>query len=182
MTRISQERFSRKSCWVYTHGNVTQRTMSRDYMSYLAWFHLCVGPAEISEIAVNRDVFCVLLGLLRTRPSPEKKRVCKWLQRRFTCICALRKINACHNQPGNEHDKSFKRVWDITTLSFSRCVTPSHYPLLHFSWSATSGLRRPSQLTMRNKPRGFFRSGCCNWPMAAQRVNLSVAPNHYCRA
>jgi len=51
--------------------------MFRDYMSYLAWSHLCVGPAEISEIAVNRDVFRVLLGLLRTRPSPEKKRVCK---------------------------------------------------------------------------------------------------------
>jgi len=43
---------------------VCPRTRWRDYISDLAWYRLDVKPAEVSEIAVDRDVFRVLLGLL----------------------------------------------------------------------------------------------------------------------
>jgi len=36
--------------------------------------HLGVEPAELSEIAVDREVFPILLRLLFLRPSLEKKR------------------------------------------------------------------------------------------------------------
>jgi len=42
-------------------------------MSDLAWYRLSVEPAELFEIAVDRDVFRVLLMLLHLSPSPEEK-------------------------------------------------------------------------------------------------------------
>jgi len=48
-----------------------------DYISDLAWSRLGVEPAELSEIAVDREVFQVLLGLLPSRPSLEEKRARK---------------------------------------------------------------------------------------------------------
>jgi len=44
-----------------------------DYISDLAWSRLGVEPAEVSGIAVDRDVFQAL-GQLSPRPSLEEKR------------------------------------------------------------------------------------------------------------
>jgi len=55
------------------------RTRSSDNISDLAWPHLGVEPAELSEIAVDREVFRAVLGLLPPRPSPGEKRVWKWM-------------------------------------------------------------------------------------------------------
>jgi len=60
---------------VYTTGKRPRgrpRTRWRDYTSDLAWSRLGVDPAELSEIAVDREVFRVLLGLL-LRDSPQGK-------------------------------------------------------------------------------------------------------------
>jgi len=48
------------------------RTMWRDYIFNPAWSRLGVEPQELSEIAVGREVFRVLLGLLPLRLSPRK--------------------------------------------------------------------------------------------------------------
>jgi len=55
------------------------RTRWRDYISDLARSRLGVEPAELSEIAVDREVFWVLLELLPPRFSPKEKRVQNWL-------------------------------------------------------------------------------------------------------
>jgi len=47
-------------------------TRWRDNISDLAWSRLGVEPAEISEIAVDREVFRVLLGCC-PRDSPQRK-------------------------------------------------------------------------------------------------------------
>ena len=56
----------------------------RDYISDLAWSRLGMEPAELSEIAVDREVFRVLLGLLPPRLSPKEKRTRKWMNE---CVC-----------------------------------------------------------------------------------------------
>jgi len=48
------------------------RTSWIDYIFDLAWSRLGVAPAELSEIAVDREVFPVLLGLLPPRPFQEE--------------------------------------------------------------------------------------------------------------
>jgi len=48
---------------------VCPRTKWRDYISDLAWSRLGVEPAELSEIAVDRDVFWALLWLKAPRLS-----------------------------------------------------------------------------------------------------------------
>ena len=53
------------------------RTRWNDHISNLDWSHLGVEPAELSEIAENRGVFRVLLGLLPWLPFSDKKRVCQ---------------------------------------------------------------------------------------------------------
>jgi len=53
------------------------RTSWRDYTSDFAWSVLGVEPAELSKIAVDREVFWVLLGLLPLQHSPEEERVWK---------------------------------------------------------------------------------------------------------
>jgi len=45
----------------------------RDYIFDLAWSGLDVDPAELCEIAVDREVFRVLLGLLPPRLTPKGK-------------------------------------------------------------------------------------------------------------
>ena len=45
------------------------RTRWRDFITDLAWSRLCVETAELSEIAVDREVFQVLLWML---PPPEQ--------------------------------------------------------------------------------------------------------------
>jgi len=44
-----------------------------DYISDPAWSRLGVEPAELSEIAVDREVFQVPLGLLPSRLVPNEK-------------------------------------------------------------------------------------------------------------
>jgi len=56
---------------------VCPRTKWRDYMSDLAWARLGVEPAELSETAVDCEVYRVLLGLLPPRLSRKKKRARK---------------------------------------------------------------------------------------------------------
>jgi len=58
---------------------VRLRTRWRDYISNLAWSCLGVEPAVLSEIAVDHEVFRVLLGWLPSRLSPKKKRARKWV-------------------------------------------------------------------------------------------------------
>jgi len=43
-----------------------------DYISNLAWYHLGVEQAELPEIALDREVFRVLLVLLPPRLFPRK--------------------------------------------------------------------------------------------------------------
>ena len=52
---------------------VCPRSRWRDYISDLARYRLDVEPAELSEIAVDREVFRVLLGLLSLRRFPLRK-------------------------------------------------------------------------------------------------------------
>jgi len=56
---------------------VRPRTGWSDYISGLALSRHGVESAEQSEIAVDREVFCVLLGLLPLRLSPKEKRARK---------------------------------------------------------------------------------------------------------
>ena len=49
-----------------------------DYISDLAWSRLGVEPAELSKIAVDCEVYRVLLGLLPPRLSPKEKLARKW--------------------------------------------------------------------------------------------------------
>jgi len=42
-------------------------------ISDLAWFRLGLEPAELSEIAVDREVFQVLLGMLPPRSTLPRK-------------------------------------------------------------------------------------------------------------
>jgi len=53
---------------------VCPRTRWLDYITDLAWSRLGVEPAELSELADDREVLQVLLGLLPSRPSPKEKR------------------------------------------------------------------------------------------------------------
>jgi len=48
------------------------RSRWRDYISGLAWSRLGVDPAELSEIAIDCEVFWVVLGLLPPRLSQRK--------------------------------------------------------------------------------------------------------------
>jgi len=61
-------------------------------------------------------------------------------------------------------------------VQFRRCV--SFYSLLYIFRSVTSGLRRPSPLTLGRGPRGDFRSECCTGgeSMSASRVNCYFLP------
>jgi len=72
MTRMQQETSCRPHPPQESGPEVAPRTRWSDYISDLAWFHLGVEPAELSEILVDRDVLRVLLGLLSPRPSPEE--------------------------------------------------------------------------------------------------------------
>ena len=49
-------------------------------ISNLGWSRLVVEPAELSEIAVDRAVFQVLLWMLPPQPSLEEKRTWKWMK------------------------------------------------------------------------------------------------------
>jgi len=68
-----------KPCWS-TRKRARRRPRPRwsNCISDLAWSSLGVEPAELSEIAVDCDVFRVLLVLLPPRPSREEKRAWKW--------------------------------------------------------------------------------------------------------
>ena len=57
--------------------------LSKDQVEWLhlrpAWSRLGVEPAELSEIAVECEVFRFFLGLLPPRFSPKEKRAQKWV-------------------------------------------------------------------------------------------------------
>ena len=72
VTRMSQERLARQVLLATPAGKRPRgrpRTRWRDYISDLAWSSLGVEPAELSEIAVDREVFKVFLGMLSPPPS-----------------------------------------------------------------------------------------------------------------
>jgi len=77
VSRMSQERVARHVLLATPPGKRSRgrpRARWNDYISDLAWSRLDVEPAKLSEIAVDREVFRVLLGLLPPRPSSEEKR------------------------------------------------------------------------------------------------------------
>jgi len=53
------------------------RTRWRDHISILAWSRLAVEPAELSDIAVDCEVFRVLLGLLPPKFTPKENQARK---------------------------------------------------------------------------------------------------------
>jgi len=57
---------------------VWPKTEWRNYISDLAWSHLGVELAELSDIAVDCEVFWVLQGLQAPRLSQKEKRARKW--------------------------------------------------------------------------------------------------------
>jgi len=82
VSRISQERLARQVLLATHRGKQPRglpRTRWRDYISGLAWSCLGVGRGDLSEIAVDREVFRVLLGLLYPQPFPKEKRARKWM-------------------------------------------------------------------------------------------------------
>ena len=58
-----------------------QKRRWNGYTFDLAWSRLGVEPRKLSEIAENREVFWLLLGLLPPRPSPEESG--------YECECKL---------------------------------------------------------------------------------------------
>jgi len=66
VTKLFQERSAKKVLLTTPTG---KRHKGRDCISDLAWSRLGVEPAELSEIAVDREVFQDLLGLLPPRKS-----------------------------------------------------------------------------------------------------------------
>ena len=52
---------------------VCPRTSWSNFISDLAWYGLGVKPTELSEIAVDREVFRVLLGLLLSPLFAQRK-------------------------------------------------------------------------------------------------------------
>jgi len=80
VSRMSQERLSRLVLLAKPTGKRLRcrpRPRWSNCISDLVWSHLGVEPAELSEIAIGRAVFRILLGLLSPRPSPEEKRAWK---------------------------------------------------------------------------------------------------------
>jgi len=65
------------SSLVLARSSDRPRTSWPDYISDLPWCRLRVEPAELSEIAVDREVFQAFLGRLPPRPYPEAKRACE---------------------------------------------------------------------------------------------------------
>ena len=89
-----------------------------------------------------------------SRQSPQtEKRSCTW------CHHTAKLVQSKFVFPTKCKRKNKKKV------SFTRA--------LHSLWSVTSGLRRPSPLTLRRGPRGYFRSECCTGgeSMAARKHN-----------
>jgi len=64
-------------CWLQPTGR--PKTRWSDYISNLAWSRFGVEWTELSEVAVDREVFRVFLGMLPPRPSPEDKWARKWM-------------------------------------------------------------------------------------------------------
>jgi len=58
---------------------VRPRTGWNDYITDLAWYRLGEEPTELPEIAIDREVFRVLLMLLPPRLSKKEKRSRKWV-------------------------------------------------------------------------------------------------------
>ena len=80
MSRISRERLAKQVLLATTAGKHLRgrrRSSWRDYISALAWSRLGVDRGELSEIAVDLEVFRVHLGLLPPRPFPKEKRARK---------------------------------------------------------------------------------------------------------
>ena len=62
-------------------------------ISDIAWSHLGVEQVELSEIAVDPDIFQVLHGLLPPWPSLEEKQAWKWMK--WITFTLLRFIHLC---------------------------------------------------------------------------------------
>ena len=73
--RMPQERLARQVLQAIPTGKRPRgrpKTRWCHHISDLAWSCRDAGPAELPEIAVDREVSRVLLGLLSPRPLPEK--------------------------------------------------------------------------------------------------------------
>jgi len=61
-----------KSCWLNQRGHRSSRSRWIDYVFDLAWSCLGVELTELSEIAIDREVIRVFLGLLPRDQSRRK--------------------------------------------------------------------------------------------------------------
>ena len=101
---MSQKRWARQVLLATSTGKRPRcrpKTRWSDYISDLARFRLGVEPADLSEIADDREVFRVLLGLLLPQPSPEEKQTWKWMnrisQKKFSGFCIKGSPSAVSN-------------------------------------------------------------------------------------
>jgi len=80
VSRISHERLVMQ-VWLTSHTGkrtrVCPRTRCSDCILNLAWCRLRVESAELSDIAVDREAFCILFKSLSPWPSPENKQAWK---------------------------------------------------------------------------------------------------------
>jgi len=91
------------------------RTRWRNYIFDQAWSRLDVKPAELSEVAENREVFRVFLGLLPPRCLPEEKRVWKW-------------INESPKRPILHHG------WNPESMTSERIIQFENFNCVLFLW------------------------------------------------
>jgi len=100
---------------------VRPRTRESDYMSDLAWSGHGVEPAELSQSAVDREVFPVRLGLLPPRLSPKEKRARKWINE-WVCTptylnVAIYEIVFCLFTKNECRIQIIKQIWTETCIS-----------------------------------------------------------------
>ena len=94
------------------------RTRWQDYISNLSWSRLGVEP-ELSEIAVDREVFRVLLGCGLRDSIPKEKRARKWVNEwvcRLTLKLSIYEIVFCLFAESGRRIQIIKHIWTETCV------------------------------------------------------------------
>ena len=141
------------------------RTRLRDYISHLAWSRLGVELAELSEMAVDCEVFRALLKMLPLWAFWEEKRVWKWLKNKpSTIICKLLsssfdfKLMTITNQWYLSNETNDNDIWVISKI-LCRIVTKN---LVFFTWRFFSG-KSPVIFTVLSQIITHFTNELGNW-------------------